>query len=304
MTSSAHCRVVQALMLVAWLLGPSTSLFAQATIRLYSGVAPGSEGWSLPESSVPGVPGFEQYGPWLTNVAEPTLTVFRPDPGTSTGTAVIVCPGGGFHFLSMENEGVKVAEWLRARGITAFVLKYRVLQTTPEHMGRVIAESVKHIDEEMAPVFPLAMADARSALGYVRGHAVEFGILPTRLGVIGFSAGGMLAVSLAVTSPDGRGPDFVAPIYTHVNDMIRPLVVPKSAPPAFIVMATDDDLGFAPESTELYNAWIAAGRSAELHAYAKGGHGFAMLRRGLPVDTWPERFEDWLRFKGWLKRPQ
>ena len=298
--TAAHDRVSQTLMLVAWLLGASTSLSAQSTIRLYPGVAPGSEGWSLPESSVAGL---EPYGPWLTNVSEPTLTVFRPDPGTSSGTAVIVCPGGGFHFLSMENEGMKVAEWLRARGITAFVLKYRVMQTTPEHMGRVLGESVKRIDEEMVPIFPLAMADARTALSYVRAHAAEFGISPTRVGVIGFSAGAMLALSLVSTSPDGLGPDLVASLYAHVNNLIRPLLVPNSAP-AFVVVATDDDLGFAPESIEVYNAWLAAGRAAELHAYTKGGHGFAMLRRALPVDTWPERFEDWLRFQGWMKRTQ
>jgi acetyl esterase/lipase len=301
MTSSARCRVSQTVVLLVWLLVANTSLSAQSTIRLYSGVAPGSEGWSLPEVSVAGL---EPYGPWLTNVSEPTLTVFRPDLGTSTGTAVIVCPGGAFHFLSMENEGVRVAQWLRARGITAFVLKYRVLQTTPEHMGRVLTESVQQVNEEMAPVFPLAMADARRALSYVRAHAVELRISPTRVGMIGFSAGAMLVVSLAVSSADRPGPDFIASIYTNVNDMMRPLVVPKAAPPAFIVMATDDDLGFAPLSTEVYNAWLAAGRSAELHGYAKGGHGFAMLQRGLPVDTWPARFEDWLRFEGWLKRPQ
>src|SRR5260221_2474438 len=130
--------------------------------------------------------------PILAAFREPVLEGVKPDarvfrfiylpPFSSMRRFMVrVCPGGGFHFVSMENEGVKVAEWLRARGITAFVLKYRVLQTTPEHMGRVVAESVKHIDEEMAPVFPLAMADARTALGYVRGHAIEFGILPTRL---------------------------------------------------------------------------------------------------------------------------
>jgi acetyl esterase/lipase len=114
----------------------------------------------------------------------------------------------------------------------------------------------------------------------------------------------MLTVSVVPTSPDGQGPNFVAPLYTDVNAPMRPLVVPKWAPPAFIAVASDDQLGFAPLSTELYNAWLAAGRPAELHAYAQGGHGFAMRRQGLPVDSWLERFEDWLRFGGWLKRPQ
>ena len=292
-------RVWQTVILVGWLLGANTSLFAQSTIRLYSGVASGSETWSIPESSV-----TNRFATMLTNVSEPTLTVFRPDPGTSSGTAVIVCPGGGFHWLAMEDEGVKVGQWLRARGITAFVLKYRVLQTTPDHVGRILGESVKQNHEETAPVFPLAVADARSALTYVRAHAEEFEISPTRVGVIGFSAGAMLTVSVVLTSPDGQGPNFVAPLYTDVNALMRPLVVPKWAPPAFIAVASDDQLGFAPLSTELYNAWLAAGRPAELHAYAQGGHGFHMRQQGLPVDTWRERFEEWLRFGGWLKRPQ
>jgi predicted esterase len=152
------------------------------------------------------------------------------------------------------------------------VLKYRVLQTTPEHMRRLFAESPSaHLAEELASVFPLAMADARSALTYVRAHAAEFQIVPTRVGVIGFSSGAMLTLSLAVTSPGGLGPDFVAIIYTNVNKSMRPLVVPKWAPPAFIVMATDDELGFAPASTEVYNAWIAAGRSANCTATRKAG---------------------------------
>jgi acetyl esterase/lipase len=243
-------------------------------------------------------------GTVVTNVSQPSLTVFRPDPAIASGAAVIVAPGGAFHFLAMEEEGIKVAQWLRDRGITPFVLKYRVLQTTPEHRARLLGESVKENHEETAAVFALAMADARIAIAYVRAHADEFGISPMRVGVIGFSAGAMLAVPLALTSPEGMGPDFVASLYTDVSAAMRPLTVPKWAPPAFIAVASDDPLGFAPFSTELYNGWLAAGRPAELHAYAQGGHGFGMRRQGLPVDSWPERFEDWLRFLGWLKNAQ
>jgi acetyl esterase/lipase len=273
---------------------------AQSTIRLYPGVAPGSETWSFPEQGITlPFPG----GPWVANVTVPTLTVFRPAPAKSNGTAFIVFPGGAFHFLAIDNEGTKVAEWLRARGITAFVVKYRVLQTTAEHIRAHPSESVKQMAVEQAPVFPLAVADGRRALAYVHAHAAEFGILPGRVGVIGFSAGGMIALSLAVTSPDSAAPDFVAPIYTPVTDFMRPFVVPAMAAPIFLVVATDDQLGFAPSSTDVYDAWIAAHRSAELHVYAKGGHGFGMLRRGLPVDSWTDRFEDWLAFQGLLKRP-
>ena len=144
----------------------------------------------MPESNDVG-----PFGPRLTNVSQSTLTVFRPEPGTSLGTGLIVCPGGAFHFLAMEDEGVKVGQWLRTVGITAFVLKYRVLQTTPDHMARSFGETVKENHEETAPVFPLPVADGRSALNYVRAHAEEFGISPQRVGVLGFSAGLILSIT-------------------------------------------------------------------------------------------------------------
>ena len=115
----------------------------------------------------------------------------------------------------------------------------------------------------------------------------------------------MLAVHLSLHSPEGQAPDFVASFYPEVIDLMRPLTVPKWAPPAFLAVASDDQLGFAPVSAELYSAWLAAARPAELHAYAQGGHGFAenavMQPRGLPADSWRRPFEEWLRSGGWLK---
>jgi acetyl esterase/lipase len=296
---SRQCRAMPAL-LAGWLITMSTPSLAQSTIRLYPGVAPGSETWTFPETRITlPYPG----GPWVANVSVPTLRVFRPSPAKSNGTAFIVCPGGAFHFLTIDNEGTRVAEWLRARGITAFVLKYRILQTTAEHIRAQPNESLERMSAEEATVFPLAVADGRLAVGYVRAHAAEYGILPGRVGMIGFSAGGMIALTLAVTSRDSTAPDFVAPIYAPISSFMRPFIVPATAAPLFLVVASDDQLGFASSSTEVYDAWIAAHRSAELHAYAKGGHGFGMLRQRLPVDSWIERFEDWLAFQGLLKRP-
>ena len=295
-----HGRNALSVVLIAGLLGLGRPVCAQSTTPLYPGVAPGSGEWTFPETIVNL---GEPFGPWITNVSQPTLTVFRPDPASETKTAVIVAPGGAFHFVNMEAEGIKIGEWFRSRGITAFVLKYRVLQTTPDHMDpkRLFGETVMQTNEETAPVFPLAVADARVALAYVRAHAADYGVLPNRVGMIGFSAGAMLAVHLALHSPEGQGPDFVVSLYTGMNDLMRPFTVPKWAPPAFFAVASDDQLGFALVSAELYSAWLAAARPAELHAYAQGGHGFAMQLRGLPVDSWPQRFEDWLRLGGWLK---
>jgi acetyl esterase/lipase len=295
--STTYGRKALSVLWIAALLGGARPVCAQSTIQLYSGVAPGSERWTFPETTV-NLP----FGSVVANIARPTLTVFRPNLASETKTAVLVAPGGAFHFVSMEAEGIKVAEWFRSRGIAAFVLKYRVLQTTPDHLNptRLFGETVRQTNDETAPVFPLAVADARVALAYVRAHAADYGVLPDRVGMIGFSAGAMLAVQLSVNS-EGQAPNFVASLYTGMNDLMRPLTIPKWAPPAFFAVASDDQLGFGPVSAELYSAWLRAGRPAELHAYARGGHGFALQPRGLPVDSWPQRFEDWLRLGGWLK---
>ena len=303
LTRAPRGRNALRVVLIAGLLGVGRPVCAQSTVALYPGVAPGSEGWTSPETVVT----LEPVGTVITNVSKPTLAVFRPDSATQARTAVIVAPGGAFHFLGMEPD-IKIAEWFRSRGITAFVLKYRVLQTTPDHLDpkRLFGETAKQTNDEIATVFPLAVADARAALAYVRAHAADYGVLPNRVGMIGFSAGAMLAVHLALHSPEGQGPDFVASFYPGVTDLMRPFTVPKWAPPAFLAVASDDQLGFAPVSAELYSAWLAAARPAELHAYAQGGHGFAeiaemMQPRGLPADSWRQRFEDWLRSGGWLK---
>jgi len=285
------------LMLVASVIA-AQPLSAQTPIRLYNGVAPGSESWSLPEeiitTLVPGVLG-------VANITEPTLTVFRPSPGTANGTAAIVAPGGGFHFLTVD-EDTKAAEWLASRGVTAFLLKYRVTQTTKAHQETMFKESANQQAAEQGTVFPLSVADAKRAVWYVRRQATEFGVDPNRVGMVGFSAGAMIALAAAVSSGEREGPDFVAPIYVSIAEYMRPFVVPPTAAPIFLAVASDDQLGFAPASTEVYNAWLAQHRSAELHIYAKGGHGFGMRQQGLPVDSWSARFEDWLRFQGLLQR--
>jgi acetyl esterase/lipase len=289
------------------LLVVSTVLPAQSTVRLYPGGAPASAQPTFPEVALPAEqfgPQFKPYGLWTFNVSEPSLLIYRPEPARSNGTAVIICPGGAYHFLAMQAEADPIARWLTARGVTAIVLKYRVVPTTPEHRARLFAgPPAAHVDPEIPPILPLEVADGRAALAYVRAHAAELGIVPTRVGMLGASAGSVLAVSL-VLSADSPKPDFLALLYTNVYDWMRPLQVPESAPPLFIVVASDDQLGFAPANTEVYNAWLARGRSAELHAYAKGGHGFGMIHQGLPVDTWSARFEDWLRFQGLLTRPR
>ena len=292
---------VRATVLIVLLLGSlATGAHAQKMIRLYSGAAPGSEKWTGQEKEY-----FSQI--WntqvVTNVSQPTLTVYAPDAAINTGTAVIVCPGGGFHALSINSEGVDVAKWLNARGVTAFVLKYRLVPTGEDGVKDLMAKinNRQKMDEDNALVIPLACADGLAAVSYVRRHAAEFGISPTRIGLMGFSAGGTVTASVAYNYKGESRPDFLAPIYAYMG-AIKDAAVPTDAPPMFVVAASDDQLGLAPDSIKLYNAWLAAKKPVELHMYSKGGHGFGMRKQSLPSDQWIERFGDWLQCQGLLKK--
>src|SRR5271155_4021558 len=254
---------------------------AQDVIPLYPGAPPGSTQENYPEKQY-----FSKT--WntdvVTNVTKPTLMVFKPAPELKINTAVVICPGGGFMALSIASEGTDVAKYLAARGVTAFVLKYRLAHTgedATQEFGPLFADRPK-FDETVKNVVPLAIADGLAALTYVRQHASEWGISPDRVGIIGFSAGGTVTAEVAFHyAPDGR-PAFVAPIYS--GGLSKDASVPSDAPPMFIAAATDDSLGLAPQSVSLYQKWTAAHKSAELHMYAKGGHGFGMRQQNIPTD--------------------
>lgn len=271
----------------------------EKVIRLYDGPAPGSEHWKQKEKE-------NNKNLWNTrivyNVADPTLTVFRPtDPN---GTAVVICPGGGFQALSIDSEGFDVAKWLNQKGVTCFVLKYRLVESKTDDPTRELAsrrENPKQREAETLPVIRLAMADGLKALEYVRKHASEYSIRPDRIGIIGFSAGGTVTASVAYNYTPETRPDFAAPVYLQYDWVIRN-GVPADAPPMFLLAASDDQLGLGPHSVRLYNDWIAAKKPAELHLYSKGGHGFGMRVQHLPSDRWIERFADWLDVQGLLKK--
>lgn len=274
---------------------------AQKVIRLYPGAAPGSENWKQAEKEF-----FSQT--WqtqvVTNVVNPTLTAYLPDPATANGTAVIIAPGGGFHALSINSEGVDVAKWLNTKGVAAFVLRYRLVQTGEDGVKELMAKMGKgriEVDANGTDVVPLAVADAFAAIGHVRKNAKEYGVAPNRIGFMGFSAGGTVTASVAFQYAADTRPDFVAPVYAYMG-AVKPAEVPKDAPPMFLVAATDDQLGLALDSVKLYSQWIATKKPAELHLYAKGGHGFGMRKQNLPTDQWIERFGEWLGVQGLLKK--
>jgi acetyl esterase/lipase len=266
-------------------------------LALYDGPAPGSEGWSHVERAY----FSEIFGTdVVTNVVVPTLTPVLPE--RCCGTGVIVAPGGGYHALSINSEGFDVARWLADRGVAAFVLKYRLVPSGDDAVADLAAKTEgdpERTREDMARIAPLAAADAEAAMRLVRARADDFRVLPERVGVVGFSAGGNVAMRLAYTEDGSARPSFVAPIYAAVrdDDLGRP---PEGSGPAFVVAATDDQLGLADDSIQIYEAWRAAGLSVELHMYATGGHGFGMRTQGLPSDSWIERFGDWLGSSGFV----
>ena len=284
------------------LFGISLQLISsgQQIIPLYDGKRPqGSELLNLPERQEMNDKGelFKIY-----NTSMPSLTVFKPEKGSENGTAVIVCPGGAFLFIEYDKEGVDVARWLVSKGITAFVLKYRITPSSGEFNKAPSKDSTKRnagsIETMISPYVPLAVADGREAVKYVRQHASEYGIETNRIGMIGFSAGGALIGSVAQNYEEASRPDFVAPIYPFCNAMLNNKV-PTDAPPMFLALASDDPI--AKGSTALFEKWRDAGRQAEIHIFHAGGHAFGVEIRNKPTDGWMPIFEDWLLTNGYIR---
>lgn len=291
-------RIILALCIIA---SCQTILHAQQVIKLYEGKAPGSETWNWSEVYL------EKNGwntPIVFNVADPTLTVIQPEAGKANGTAAIICPGGGFLALSIESEGFGVARWLAAKGVTCFVLKYRLAQSVSGDPIKDFTASFsdKSIQARQQASIPMAIADGKAALAYVRKNAASFGIDPSRIGIVGFSAGGTVAGSAAFNYTPENKPDFVAPIYSFFPAEMQQSTLASDAPPLFVAVASDDQLNLQLHSVSMYTKWNTAKRAAELHVYAKGGHGFGVKKQNLPSDGWIDRFGDWLENQGFLKK--
>jgi acetyl esterase/lipase len=268
-------------------------------MRLYQADAPGYGAPRQPEIA----DGF-----FVRNVSTPTLTVFRPRPGSATDTAVIIAPGGSFRLLSMSNEGYEVARTLADNGVTAIVLKYRLNETPPSNaaayqaVDRVIDPRTTTLAARIAalndtPGAQLAILDGASAIRFVRAHAAAWNINPNHVGLIGFSAGAMLALQLAISDDPASRPDFVGAIYGALPPGEAP---PADAPPLYLAVAADDRL-FGPDASQpIFNAWRAAGREVKLRVYPSGGHGFGMAHNGAASDHWMDEYLEWLRARGLL----
>jgi len=220
---------------------------------------------------------------WVRKVTSPVLEIYPVNNGN--GTAVIVAPGGGFTILAIEHEGRDVARWLNQRGVTAFVLRYRVgLENgTPNPMDRVASQKA-------------AIEDGLLAVKTVRQRAAEWRVKPDRIGIMGFSAGGYLTIGAATQYEAASRPDFAMPIYA-----VAPAYkVPADAPPLFVAVAIDDNERMTTTATALTDNWKKAKLPVELHVFADGGHGFGMNRKGKACDAWTEILERWMQRRGLL----
>jgi len=246
-----------------------------------------------------------QYGKMFArNVTVATLTPFLPDRPKATGTAVIIAPGGGFRTLSMENEGWDVARALAAKGVAAFVLKYR-LKPTPAGMTE-FQESMRQMfsgasrapqwnSSDPAQGLAPQVADARAAFALVRAHAAEWNIDPDRIGMLGFSAGAMLTMATTLSARETK-PAFIGNIYGP----LQPMPVRPDAPPMFVALAADDPL-FGNDGFGLIESWRQAKRPIEFHLYEQGGHGFGMYPKDTTSTHWFDAFVSWIGMHGYLK---
>jgi endo-1,4-beta-xylanase len=242
--------------------------------------------------------------PITSNIHNPSVTPYLPVEGKATGAAVVIAPGGGHMFLTTDREGYDVAEWLAQRGIAAFVLKYRLAR---DRSNSVDQPQPYTIDRD-------AQADALRAIRVIRSRAAEWGVDPARVGVMGFSAGGEVALLAACHHDVGRAeandpverfssrPSFVGLIYPGGLQRIETGLTfnAEATPPAFLACAYDDRM---PEQlAQFFVGLRKAGVNAELHIYNKGGHGFGVRQRPIAVTSWPERFVDWLGDRGFLAK--
>lgn len=288
--------------------GSAEAKGAAAVYRIWPGAAPGSESWDWAERTAQ-IPWSAAERRYTRNVVTPTLTLFQPSPGMANGTAMIIAPGGAYHFLMMDHEGYDMARWLAARGVTAFVLKYRlgrspdddaaVLEFRNElqkRLGQVKAGDTAPPDRVgLTEIREMGEADGRQAIGFVRQHAADWGIDSQRIGIGGFSAGGGVAMGATFTYDAASRPDFTLSVYPAYRQGFK---VPSDAPPLFLVIA-DNDMSVAPvSSARLYEAWHTAGKPAELHVFGNGAHGFGFGQNGLLSDPWVGLFDNWLSAMG------
>ena len=280
----------------------SFSLYAQdITLKVWPNGAPNDNGMKQPEEKYDGVR--------VRNVSEAEMYVYLPEKAINTGTAVVICPGGGYWIEAMDHEGFHIAEWLKSKGIAGIVLKYRLPYGHHE----------------------IPSGDARQAMRIVRMNAEKWGINPEKIGIAGSSAGGHLASTAGTVfdkgNPDGTPeekmscrPDFMLLLYPVIsfdesvghmgsrknligegNDWnlakkySNELNVTAETPPTFLILADDDKTVIPENSIRFYLALKENNVPAEMHIFQQGGHGFGITKKNQPADQWPDLFYNWLK---------
>ena len=289
-------------------------LYAQQSIHLYDGKVPNSKPYTTKEFWEP-----QDNGDTIVHyISEPTLTVFLPDKSRANGTAVIICPGGGYWVTSIIKEGFSIARKFNEMGVAAFVLKYR------------IPNDSSMIDRKIGP-----LQDAQRAIQLVRMRANEWNVDTNKVGIMGFSAGGHLASTAATHFnhsyiENGQNinlrPDFAILIYpvvsfqdnighigsrdqligkhpskSLIDSFSNEMQVTAQTPTAFLVHATDDGAVPVMNSVSFYEALLKYKIPAEIHIYKGGGHGFGMYNP-TTKDEWMERCKNWMQSMGWLDK--
>ena len=291
-------RYTLAALIFIHLLVCTTVCVAQQVVTLYPTGHPTLQGATEKEIILPANRQPGQRIQSIKNVHIPSIEVHLPPDGKSNGCAMIVAPGGGHNQLVWGSEGTDIADWLNERGITAFILKYR-LEQTPGYHYTVEGE---------------ALQDTQRSVRIVRSRAKEWNIDPSRVGILGFSAGGALGALADIRFDRGKPdssdpverescrPDFIALVYPGWKPM--DITARKDSAPAFLTSAGLDDAFHARQTVEFYNELFKVGVQSDLHIYAHGGHGGAIKARGgIPFGTWQLRFQDWLNDIGALKKP-
>ena len=308
-------HVVKALVLMSWLLPLQVSAQPRFDLARIDTPAQSDAIALYPAGSLPpGVlperwgrltaqldPTTRMDGRIARNISQPAISPILPAPGTATGVAVVIAPGGAFLSLSMDTEGYEIAHRLADRGIAAFVLKYRT-NAVPDGEAEFMQTVRRVMGEAARPggsqsiTDPFAAQDALQALRLVRQRAAEWHIDPARVGMIGFSAGAMTELQAVLTGAPADRPAFFGYIY---GPMSR-IDVPAGAPPMFAAIAIDDTL-FGGQGFGIVEAWRDARIPVELHAYERGDHGFGAGRPGTTTTLVLPEFVAWLDARGLLR---
>lgn len=290
-------RAISGMMLTCGLLLIAPACAQERTVRLHDGPAPGSEGWTFPERTE--VSGPERI---IHNVRNPEFSVFPADPATANGAAVVILPGGGLRILSVGEDTQALIARLNAQGITAILLKYRLLQVDqdapPPGFPPSGPPSVKILngnanpaggDRALDEVLALATDDAERTMRYVRAHAAEWNVDPQRVGMIGTSAGGGVAFGALLAGDPAARPDFIV---SNFGPALQDVFVTGDAPPLFL--AVDADHGPVTDGIlALRDIWAAAGAPVELHVYD-------VPARDMTVSLWGDRLLEWLGEQSFL----